>query len=213
MKLNKGFTLTELLIVLSIIIVLATILIGILNPIALVGKARDSERKRDLDRIKKSFEEYFNDKDSYPIDIGNWNIKENCDSDTIFNPYLSPWPCDPTGEPYYIIVGDEGKSFKVLTNLENKNDNSIPLDWYLQESYYSIEGYSRTEVNYGVSSSNVSWSEIALSSNCGSNCFTKPPSGTGCNSASGNSCVGTNCYRHNQCLDECRVPCCGSGCN
>lgn len=209
---KKGFTLVELLIALSIIIAIAAILIGALNPVALRGKANDSKRKKDLDRIRKSFEEYFNDKDSYPLDIGDWNIKENCNSDTIFNPYLNPWPCDPNGEPYYIIVGDKGKSFKILTNLENENDNSIPFDWYSQESYHRLEGYSPTQVNYGVSSSNISWSEITLSDKCGNNCHHIPPSGIGCNSSTG-GCIGPNCYRDPSCLSECQVDCCGSGCN
>ncbi|MDD4937703.1 MAG: type II secretion system protein [Candidatus Shapirobacteria bacterium] len=208
-----GFTLTELLIVMSILVIMATILIGILNPIALVGKAKDVTRKKDLDRIKKSFEEYFNDKGTYPIDVSSWNIKINCKSRVAEFGYLSPWPCDPDGEPYYIVVSDNGKSFRILTNLENKSDNAIPSDWYNQDSLYRVEGYTPEQINYGVSSSNVNWNEFSLSDICQGNCFQKPPSGIGCNSASGNSCSGTNCYRHNQCLSECQVSCCGRGCN
>jgi prepilin-type N-terminal cleavage/methylation domain-containing protein len=86
---SKGFTLMELLIVMAILMILIIILIGIINPASLVGKANDSRRKKDLDAIRKSFEEYFNDKGVYPIDIGNWNIKTNCKS-SIFNSYLNP---------------------------------------------------------------------------------------------------------------------------
>lgn len=213
MKKKNGFTLTEILIVLSIIVAMVAILIGALNPGALTGKTNDAKRKKDLDRIKKSFEEYFNDKNSYPINISSWNIKENCKSDTIFYPYLNPWPCDPNGNPYHIVVSGDGKTFKILTNLENKNDVAIPVNWYDQESYHRVEGYTPDQVNYGVSSSNISWSEITLSDKCGSNCYQVPPNGEGCNSSSRNSCVGPNCYRSNECLSECQVDCCGSGCN
>ena len=59
---NKGFTLMELLIVMAILMILIVILVGIINPAGLLGKTNDSRRKRDLDAIRKSFEEYFNDK-------------------------------------------------------------------------------------------------------------------------------------------------------
>lgn len=153
---NKGFTLMELLIVMAILMILIVILVGIINPAGLLGKTNDSRRKKDLDAIRKSFEEYFNDKGVYPIDIGNWNIKTNCKS-SIFNSYLNPWPCDPNGNPYYIWVSDDGKYFKVLTNLENKKDGSIPSGWYNHDVSYEIDGYNINEVNYGVSSSNISW--------------------------------------------------------
>ena len=106
MKKRNGFTLVELLIVMAIIIILAIMMMGILNPAALVNKGYDAQRKKDLNRIKTSFEEYFNDNGKYPsgsllLDLAN---KTNCKSN-IFAPYLTPWPCDPNGNPYKIIVG------------------------------------------------------------------------------------------------------------
>jgi prepilin-type N-terminal cleavage/methylation domain-containing protein len=212
MKKNKGFTLTELLIVVSILVILAAILIGIINPIALVGKANDAERKKDLDRIKKSFEEYYNDKGNYPIDVGNWNIKQNCNSN-VFS-YLNPWPCDPFGEPYKIIIIDNGKSFKILTNLENESDPSVPEGWYSQNSRYVVENYSITEVNYGVSSSNISWNEYTPAEECRTGCYVKPPGSKDgdCNGASRGCSIGQDCYGDSSCL-TCPLMCCGPGCN
>lgn len=213
-RFKKGFTLTELLIVMAILIIMATILVGILNPIALVGKANDAERKRDLDIIKKTFEEYYNDNDEYPIEIEDWNIKPNCNKNLVNDfKYLYPWPCDPSGEPYIIMVSGDGDSFRILVNLENRNDSAIPDDWYDDPLYQVGGGYGPEEVNYGVSSSNVDWFEYFLSDNCLDSCFTKPP-GSICNSVSvGVGCSGLNCYRHNDCISECRVACCGAGCN
>lgn len=207
-----GFTLMELLIVMAILMILVVILIGIINPISLVGKANDSRRKKDLDAIRKSFEEYFNDKGAYPIDIGNWNIKTNCKS-SVFNSYLNPWPCDPNGNPYYIWVSNDGKYFKVLTNLENKTDMSIPSGWYNQNGSYEVNGYSTDEVNYGVSSPNISW-YTRVESVCSPNCYQLSAGGK-CNSAVGgcDNANGLSCYNDSDCNSSCEVACCGAGCN
>lgn len=214
MKKNNGFTLAELLIAIAILIFLVGILIGILNSTALVGKANDSTRKKDLDRIKKSFEEYFNDRGNYPLDVNDWNIKENCKS-SIFRPYLNPWPCDPDGDPYDIVVGNDGKYFKILTDLEDKSDDSIPVGWYDKDSLYSVEGHSIDEVNYGVSSSNVLWYSSSLSEDCSFDCYQLSAAGKcnsaveGCNDADGL----VDCYRDSGCRSDCKVHCCGAGCN
>lgn len=215
MKKNKklGFTLVELLITMGILVILAVILVGIINPSILVGKANDSQRKTDLDRIRKSFEEYFNDKGVYPLDIKDWNIKDNCNS-PIFQPYLNPWPCDPNGEPYKIWVSDDGKSFRILTNLENKNDKIIPDGWYDHENSYLINGYTVDEVNYGVSSLNTTWNTLSLGENCTLDCYQLTNTGR-CNSAIAgcNDNDGSNCYRDPSCDSSCKVSCCGAGCN
>lgn len=209
---KNAFTLVELLIVMAIVVILASILVGILNPLALVGKANDSERKKDLDRIRKSFEEYFNDKGTYPIDVKNWNIKSNCGKNDINEfIYLKPWPCDPNGEPYKIWVSDDGKSFRILTNLENKNDKIIPDGWYDHESSYLIDGYTINEVNYGVSSLNTTWNVVSLGENCTMDCYQLTITGR-CNSAVA-GCSGSNCYRDPSCEPSCKVSCCGNNCN
>lgn len=218
-RFKNGFTLTELLIVIALLIILITILIGILNPIALVGKAKDAERKRDLDAIKKTFEEYYNDNEVYPLDVHEWNIKSNCEKNLVDNfKYLYPWPCDPDGEPYLILISDEGDSFRVLVDLENKSDVVIPDGWY-DDEFYKVEGYSVDDINYGVSSSNVLWYEYSLDDDCDlTGCFKKPLRG-GCNSTQNDEgCKSSDpsndgCYHHGSCKSYCEVFCCGPGCN
>lgn len=51
---RKGFTLIELLIVIAIIAILATAVILLLNPAALLAQARDSQRISDLDTMKSA---------------------------------------------------------------------------------------------------------------------------------------------------------------
>lgn len=214
MKKNSGFTIAELLITMAILAILLVVLIGIINPISLVGKANDSTRKKDLDRIRKSFEEYFNDKGVYPIDVANWNIKDNCEKNLENFTYLRPWPCDPDGEPYYIWVDNDGKSFKILTNLENKTDKVIPVGWYDHDDMFLVNGYTVDQVNYGVSSTNVTWNIFSIGENCTVECYQFSAAGR-CNSAlSGcTDSTGFGCYRDPSCNSSCRVPCCGAGCN
>ena len=56
---KKGFTLIELLIVIAIIAILATAVILLLNPAALLAQARDSQRISDLDTMRTAISLYL----------------------------------------------------------------------------------------------------------------------------------------------------------
>jgi len=215
---QAGFTLVEILIIMTIVIMIAIIMIGAFAMINPMNKSRDSQRKKDLNRIKQAFEEYFNDKGYYPQDVGNWNVKSNCQSDKIdFSKYLSPWPCDPDGNPYVIIT--ETDKFRVMANLENKGDSGIPKDWYIRKDIF-VTGITKNRVNYGVSSPNILWYEDYINPSCDTSvCLSGR--GSGCNSV-GSGCNGDNCYyaeifpdgsRGGDCVSKCQTFCCGAGCN
>lgn len=204
MKKIKGFTLVEILVVMAILLLMIVILIGILNPIALVNKAKDSRRKKDLNRIKVAFEEYYNDKGCYPnltkvIELMDSN---NCGAGWVFTSWLRPWPCDPNGKPYEIWTGyddDCPKMFKIFTTLENKSDPSI-----------NIVAIAENDPNYAVSSGNISAGGYLGDNNpnCSDGCHKIPEDfPDGCNSYP-SGCDGPNCYRDNQCSPECQVTSC-----
>lgn len=209
MKKKKGFTLVEILVVMAILIIMAIILIGILNPIALVNKARDSRRKKDLNRIKVAFEEYYNDKGCYPDKAlkDQLNHSSNCGT-SVFGKWLNPWPCDPNDKAYEVRTKDDEncpKWFRILTTLENKKDVNI-----------NIIGVKVNEANYAVSSGNVKPITYAGDYNptCTfiNRCFAFTINGTEeCNDV-GTFCEGSNCYSQPGCPPECRVSCCGAGC-
>jgi len=222
MKIQKGLTLVEILIVVAILLLLIVTAVGGINPIGIMNKARDAQRKKDLARIKIAFEEYFNDKGCYPDGdmVEQLMTKSNCDT-TVFKPWLSSWLCDPNGTPYKVLIenytdGYCPKWFKVLTNLENKEDKSIPEGWETKDSYYKL-GKDATAAtnNFGTSSNNISWTDYKADPTCAlwGGCYYLPDPNlpNQCNSA-GNGCSGANCYL-GMCRDICKVSCCGVGCN
>ena len=223
-KINKknGFTLVELLIVVSIMVVLAIMMLGAFNPSGMFNRGRDTVRKKDLNRIKIAFEEYFNDKGTYPLDVDSWNIKSNCGKNITTFPYLKPWPCDPNGNPYVILV--YANKFKVLADLENKKDKDILAGWYTLGNTISLAGHTVDDVNYGVSSSNILWYELNLDDECSKyfhpenhnldTCNMRKTNQvcqqvTGCKQENGVSCYASPA----DCVVRCQVPCCGTGCN
>lgn len=117
---QAGITLIEVLIV--------VVIMGILTMAAFftyqkqLSKARDAQRKDDVEKIKVAFEDYYNDNGCYPPT----NTLEFCGQE--WNPYLKEIPCDPlTGEPYlyYSLGGNACLGYKVLVSLENTQDPGI----------------------------------------------------------------------------------------
>ncbi len=214
---NKGVTLVELLLVMAIIVVLATMMTGAINPIALVGRANDSKRKKDLGRIRVSFEDYYNDKGCYPNQnkIAELSDSDNCSSG-MFSPWLNSWPCDPeTKQPYYVYTEDSDCPdwFKVITNLGNENDTDIPEGWYDNDEYYRIAQGALTvnDANYGTSSTNVNWYDYDLGE-CDDECRVHDVINEGsCGAPPYGGCVagdGRWCYIDSECASGCRVESC-----
>ncbi len=102
-KIHQGFTLSEVLIVVGIVVILSLIaLIGI-NPSAQIFRGFDTRRRADLNKIKIAFEAYYSDKGCYPPA----SVLSQCGSD-VLKPYLDSIPCDPNeGTPYKIKVVPE----------------------------------------------------------------------------------------------------------
>lgn len=214
---RQGFTLVELLVVITIIILLALMMVGALDPAQLTGRARDSRRKKDIGRIKVAFEEYYNDKECYPDRV---QIEKLSCGGKEFSPILNSWPCDPLGVgiTYTIVVapGTCPQNYKIMTNLENKSDPQIPNGWYLPSNttFYGDGTLTSKQINYGVSSGSVSWNDTTEIAREGC------PSFGGCyivSQATG-SCTSVNAsqgpmeaYLDFDCTAKCKVSCCYQG--
>ncbi len=203
---RNGFTLVELLIVIAIMSILIVTMIGVINPITQTNKANDSVRKKDLNRMKTAFEEYYNDHGCYPSAdvVTELNRASNCRNAIALFPYINPWVCDPvTNQPYPVVT--DGLTcprwYKIYANLQYKGDPVIPSGWYSQTIgiHLGDGSISPADVNYGVSSSNSNWSDVVMSSDCitnGTSCMTT--NNGGCQSVTtGITCSGLGCYVRN----------------
>jgi prepilin-type N-terminal cleavage/methylation domain-containing protein len=123
-KYFSGFTLVELMIVLVIIAILATIAIVYFGP--QIFKGNDAERKADINRIKIALEEYEKDNNCYPP--RDKMLTCGTDANIAIHPYLSNVPCDPVKHIAYYYDAPNydlcGPWFRLYTVLENKSDTS-----------------------------------------------------------------------------------------
>lgn len=142
---NLGFTLIEVLIIVSIIAILTIILKS--STSQQINKADDSEAKSDLYRLKIAFEEYYTDHSCYPP--AEWfDSPADCGSNHL-TPYLAQIPCDKnTSFPYVLETDDTTCNwFKLYATL------SLPGNDEQAISQRSPSG--STKGNYGVSSTNT----------------------------------------------------------
>lgn len=111
MKNKQGFTLIEVLVVISVIGLLAVLVMG--SYLLQLRKGRDGQVKADLDRMRVAFEEYLTDNDCYPTDVNE------------LSPYLKDVPLDPaTDTKLYYDTNDPTCPtwYRFFSQLENDAD-------------------------------------------------------------------------------------------
>ncbi len=152
-KNQQGFTLIELIVVIVIIGLLASFMA--FNFIEVNKRARDGQRKSDLQQIRSALEMYRADSNngSYPpnsgsapyvIVSGNPPANVTCGNafqdSTGSTTYMQKMPCDPNNTSwngdnylYYLNPGDSSQ-YELIACLENGNDGvAFPLQWGLSE--------------------------------------------------------------------------------
>src|SRR5258708_6411124 len=94
---NRGFTLVELLIVISIMAILASGLVMIVNPLGQLAKSRDARRKSDLHQMELALEQYYNDNGKYPYRCETAGVNSTNTQPWLPDlvPYIKTIPVDP----------------------------------------------------------------------------------------------------------------------
>ncbi len=144
-------------------LIIAVTIVAVLAILALtqlpnqLRRARDAQRKKDLQAIKVAFEDYYNDQGQYPEE----DVLLVCGSEA-FNPYIRKIPCDPGNEQPYVYVPhpssvDRSGGFRVFAALESDSDQAITTlncegGCGLDESMIPTGNtFAASAYNYGVS--------------------------------------------------------------
>lgn len=118
---RRAFTLLELMIVIAILGVLASLISG--NFLTSLTKGRDARRKADLENVAQALELYYEDKRAYPesLDFG----QPLCETEDCVNGervYMQELPTDPKNSNNYFYQSDDGTSYNLFACIENAND-------------------------------------------------------------------------------------------
>ncbi len=115
---RSGFTLTELLVVMAVMGVMATIVVALINPVTQQQRAYDARRKSDLSQIQKALELYYNDYGQYPAS-GTFTFG------SAWGTYMSNVPNDPTSSTktyFYWVNTSNYQSYALYAALDISTD-------------------------------------------------------------------------------------------
>lgn len=151
-RFTRGFTLVELLIVVSLVSILVGALFSIINPRGIQAKARDSQRASDLAKVKVALESYFSDKRRYPLAEKEWVLvsEDTLELSDLTPNYINNLPSDPkdggvpcTEEAWrrYIYRSFEGGSrYLLATSMELPSDGSYCPAGFVCDCMYASGG-------------------------------------------------------------------------
>ena len=151
---TSSMTMMELLVIIGILAVLVVAFFALFNPMQQIGKSWDSKRKKELDTLRKVLEDYYNDKNRFPLateicydaTVKNPNPridtfgKQACSCNICgkqspkrdLTPYINTLACDPQfPQKKYLYDfdcannGDSPQWFRIYTSLSNKSDPVI----------------------------------------------------------------------------------------
>ncbi|HVZ11781.1 MAG TPA: prepilin-type N-terminal cleavage/methylation domain-containing protein [Patescibacteria group bacterium] len=124
---SSGFTLVELLVVIVIISVLATLLMA--NFVGVRQRGRDAQRKSNILAIQQALELYRSDNGTYPSSSFTLTCGGQIKSPDGSTTYMTKIPCDPLGANqaynngnYYYGSTDNGVTYSIGACIENTND-------------------------------------------------------------------------------------------
>ena len=231
LKKNKGFTLAELLVVITLIGLVFFIVSGS-NLFTQILKARDSARKQNLSKLQKVLEEFYSDNNRYPkvseiayalpIDVssnrdiatagyvcGDENTSPKLDG------YINNLPCDPKSpeNDFVYLSFENNQKYAIFTNLEYTSDPDIEESGcqygcsYFTQEEDSIGNISTENFyNFYVASSDVYFGNCQNKANIYA-CYSDNLPEDKCQNCSNFNCspgYKTLYCEKNWCLDKCK---------
>ncbi|MCD5380809.1 prepilin-type N-terminal cleavage/methylation domain-containing protein [Candidatus Gracilibacteria bacterium] len=130
----SGFTLTELVIVMTILAILSTI--AFVSYTNSISDTRDNKRQLDIDTIKIALNDYKNKNGYYPLPGDAFNItysgavvaKQGVLNTKVILSSLETIPTDPLDNHYYsYAVTADGKQYQLAATLENDGEETTLL--------------------------------------------------------------------------------------
>lgn len=159
---KKAYSLLEILVTITIIILLLAALFLIFNPITQINKSKDAKRKSDLATFSKVLEDFYNDKQCYPkpsevcYDAPVNDSCHVCGNDSgspSLDPYISTIICDPVHPTNKYIYNydnvDCPKTYKIFAKL------SITADPVIKDVGCTNGCGPSLSYNYGITSPNT----------------------------------------------------------
>lgn len=133
---SKGFTLVELLIVISIMGILSGITLRVINPTELNKKSRDSQRIVDAKKLQTALELYFLDFRRYPAVANSVKItgEDELSTTLVQNGYIDVIPTDPRDIPYQ-YSSENGSNYVIVIPQEFVIENECSESPYNEQEY------------------------------------------------------------------------------
>jgi len=164
---GAGFTLIEMIIVVGILAITASIGMAVLDPVTQFQKANDARVKADLSQIQKALEQSYEDNGRYPPinAVNDFRIKNAAgnviDWGGVWHPYMNIMPKSPYSSSKYVYYStSDGQAYYLYANLVRGTDQNLCNDGEACQSLgqpdFPISTSCIALCNYGVSSQNVS---------------------------------------------------------
>lgn len=117
-----GFTLLELLVVISIIAIMVTM--GVTSFSTAQKKGRDAKRKSDIKEVQQALEQYYSICNfNYPVPTGFYSQGIICSSPSIA--ILPTVPADPRATPPYACTSCSSSVYTLCATLEGESPNTF----------------------------------------------------------------------------------------
>ncbi len=134
--LKKGFTIPELLLVITLMVLLVIIILGALNPKEMQSRARDTKRLSDLQKIERAVNEYETVNKTYPGSLGVLRSSNTLPSESTnlqlsadgwmganLSPYLEVQPTDPLNDSsFHYSYKHDASGYELDAKLEYYTD-------------------------------------------------------------------------------------------